>query len=251
MYIRDEGKGAVTVLLHGCPSTTRCFEPLVAALVAQGRRVLVPDLPGYGKTPPFEASYDWAAVGHVLAQEIVDRGCSDIDIVGFSGGAYRAFQLATLGTVHVNTVFSIGGLAGIDDNGRASFRETAQAIRNGADFRSIWLGRMAAPAFAVRHPEEAADVIQWLECVPREVLADELEAFARAEDLRPRLRDLDASVVARVGELDAATPPAFSEAIVASARHGELQRVPGCGHALLYEDREATTAAVLQALGAD
>ena len=55
-------------------------------------------------------------------------------------------------------------------------------------------------------------------------------------------------VLARVGALDVAAGPAASEAIVAAARGGTLEVVPGAGHALMYEDLEGTTASVVRAL---
>jgi len=109
---------------------------------------------------------------------------------------------------------------------------------------------MAGPHFEQRCPGDVADVMSWLNATSPAVLAAELEAFAEAEDLRPRLRDLTIPILARVGEVDQAAPVAFSRDIVDSATHGMLQVVPGCGHAIFYEDREGTVEAVANFLGA-
>src|SRR6202035_5934108 len=100
--------------------------------------------------------------------------------------------------------------------------------------------RMAGPRLEEEHPDDAADVMSWLSATPASVLAAELEAFVDAEDLRPRLRQLAIPFLARVGDLDQATPLAFSRDIVDSAAQGTLQVVAGCGHAIFYEDREGT-----------
>ena len=51
-------------------------------------------------------------------------------------------------------------------------------------------------------------------------------------------------MLARVGELDLAAPVAHSRAIASAALRGELQIVPGKGHALLVEDEPDTMRAV-------
>ena len=249
MDVEESGAGAPVLMLHGCPSTTRCFRELADVLAASGRRVLVPSLPAYGASPPLAAPYDWRRASELLEDELLARDAAELDVVGFSAGAYRALMLALSPRVRVRRIVSLAGIAGLDDAGRAAFREIASAARAGVDFRPSWLARMTGPHFSTRCKDDVDDVMAWLDCAAPEVLADELEGFAEAEDLRPRLGEIDARVIARVGALDAACPPTCSEEIVRGVRHGELEVVPACGHALLYEDRTATIASVVAALG--
>jgi 3-oxoadipate enol-lactonase len=247
--LQDLGAGDPVILLHGCPSTTRHLQPLVERL-SVSRRVLVPELPGYGKSAPLKGTYTVAAVTELLERELVARGVTRAAIVGHSAGAYRAFALALSGRLVVTQIVSLAGLAGLDPELQAAFRQFAQVVREGGDLRPIWLGRMAAPGFAEKHPDDAAEVLSWMVAAPPPVVAGELEAFAAAEDLRPRLAELKIPVLLRVGEVDEATPPAFSRAIAERVKFGTLQIVPGCGHALLHEDRAATVNSVALALGA-
>ncbi len=224
------------------------LDPLAEAL-APLHRVLVPHLPGYGKSPPLECPYSIARVGSLLEEALASRGVSECSIVGFSGGAYRALALALGATaLRVTSLVTLAGLAGYDEDVRAAFRMTARMLRNGADLRPMWLSRMTAPGFARKFPHHVAEVMAWLDAASHEVLAAEMDAFADAEDLRPKLASLQIPITARVGALDAATPPSFSAAIVQSVRNGHLQVVPGCGHALLYEDLPATVQAVQAAI---
>lgn len=246
MHLHETGTGPAVILIHGCPSTTACLGPLALAL-SGAHRVLVADLPGYGKSPPLAGRYSLERVQAQLEDELLARDVRELVAVGYSAGAYRALALAFSQRVRVRSVVSLAGIAGIDPEARDSFRQFAQLARTGFDFRPTWLGRMTGPGFAERHPEAVADVMNWIDAAPREVLAAELDAFADSEDLRPRLRDLDVPVLARVGEFDQAAPLACSEAIAHGARRGELQVAAGCGHALLYED-EATVDAVVRAV---
>jgi pimeloyl-ACP methyl ester carboxylesterase/predicted ester cyclase len=248
MHISEYGRGPAVVLLHGAPSTRASLAPLVEAL-APVRRVLVPDLPGYGATPPVSGRYSVEAVNRLLEDALLARGVREAAVVGFSGGAYRAFGLAVSGRVRLTHLVSLGGFAGLDPDGRKGLREAAALARTGFDFHPVWLARMMGPGAPARFPAEAAEVLQWLDCVPMEVLIAELEAFAEAPDYRPALAQLRIPITARVGAADAAAPPAWSRAICAAAPSAVLQIVDGCGHALLYEDRDATVRAVCEGVG--
>jgi pimeloyl-ACP methyl ester carboxylesterase len=70
------------------------------------------------------------------------------------------------------------------------------------------------------------------------VVAEEL---SRAADLLPRLGALRMPILARVGELDAACPPAKTHAIARVATQTAVQIVPGAGHTLLLEDARSRT----------
>lgn len=247
IHIREAGSGPAVLLLHGCPATTRGFERLVERL-SPSRRVLVPDLPGYGVSPRLGGTYSLAGVEELLERELGARGISELAVVGHSAGAYRALSLALSGRVRVERVVSLSGVAGYDDDVRAGFRQFAAMVRDGVDLRAIWLPRMAGPRLT--DAGDVADVMAWRTATSPAVLSAELAAFAEAEDLRPRLRNLTIPVLARVGDLDQATPVPFSRDIADGASHGTLQVVPGCGHAIFYEDREGTAEAVANFLGA-
>jgi pimeloyl-ACP methyl ester carboxylesterase len=183
-------------------------------------------------------------VGDLLERELAVRGITKVAVVGHSAGAYRAFALALSGRITVTRVVSLGGMAGYDAPVRAAFRKFAGMVREGHDLRPMWLARMASPGFGENEPAGAAEVMSWILAAPPAVLADELDAFGEAEDLRPRLRDLAIPILARVGARDEAVPIAFSQDIVKNARRARLQIVAGCGHALFHEDRRATVEAV-------
>lgn len=248
MNLIDKGQGPAVVLLHGCPGTLAFLAPLVEAL-SPTRRVLAPELPGYGGSPPLEGPYSFERVRTMLEDLLVGRGIRECALVGHSAGAYRAIGLA-LGSTRVRAthLVTLGGIAGFDPEVRAAFHQFADLARQGFDFRPMWLGRMAAPGFAERFPQHVAEVMSWIDAAPRAALAAELDALADGADYRPRLAELAMPVTARVGEHDAAAPPVCSEEIARGVRHGELQVVAGCGHALLHEDREGTVRAVVKAL---
>jgi len=162
MNLIDEGKGPAVVLLHGCPGTLTFLAPLVEAL-SPTRRVIAPELPGYGASPPLEGPYSFDRVQAMLEDLLLARGVRECALVGHSAGAYRAIGLA-LGSTRVRAthLVTLGGLAGLDPEVRAAFRQFADLARQGFDFRPMWLGRMAAPGFAERFPQRVGEVMSWM-----------------------------------------------------------------------------------------
>jgi 3-oxoadipate enol-lactonase len=249
IHIRETGKGPAVLLLHGCPATTRGFAP-IAERLSRSKRVVVPELPGYGASPPLDGLYSLARVEERLEAELLARGIREVEVVGHSAGAYRAFALALSGRVRVHRIVSLSGIAGYGDDVRAAFRHFATMVRDGVDLRPGWRARMTGPRFDEADPSDVADVMAWTTAAPTAVLAAELDAFAEAPDLRPRLRDLAIPILARVGDADQAAPVPFSREIVDHAANATLQIVQGCGHAIFYEDREGTREAVASFLSA-
>jgi pimeloyl-ACP methyl ester carboxylesterase len=162
---------------------------------------------------------------------------------------YRAIALALSGRLRVTSLYLLAAFAGFDEGERRERAALAAACRDPSiDMRSAFVQMVLPPAYAEGHPAAAARVASWVDLAPREVVAAEVDASVLDEDLRPRLPELDIPLVARVGSLDAGALPRRSEDIVSRAPHATLELVPGCGHALLIEDREATTASVTRFL---
>jgi len=92
MLVREEGSGDPVVLLHGFPQTGECWRA-VAARLTDRHRVLVPDLPGYGRSarPP---AFDAETVAGVLAEMLDALDEPRATIVGHDWGGSLAFALA-------------------------------------------------------------------------------------------------------------------------------------------------------------
>jgi len=88
-----EGGGTPVLLLHGVPETSSVWRDLIP-LLAKGRRVLAPDLPGLGGsafTGPFSMPSVMAEVVALLEQELPGQ---QVDVVGHDWGGVVALWLA-------------------------------------------------------------------------------------------------------------------------------------------------------------
>jgi pimeloyl-ACP methyl ester carboxylesterase len=248
MYVFEQGTGADVIVLHGA-NPVDYFDALVAALVPN-HRVLVPHMPGWGKSPEMDAGQDYTATNAALREALAERGVTRAAVVGYSLGGWRALELALSGSFDVTGVYLLSTFtASPTPEVRERYREYAELARSESDMRPAVRDLYLAPDFAARNPEIHRRVTEWVYACPRDVFARELDAIAEMPDLGPSLPDLVAPVVARSGTLDTAAPPHWSREIVEAVPDGRLELAQGCGHALLYEDREATIGSILSSVG--
>ena len=92
MHVFDHGDGTPVVLLHGLPSPPQDLERLAFAL--PGPRVLVPHLPGYGKSAPTPGHQGAAAIEQARVATLAAKRVERPVLVGYSMGAYRAIAIA-------------------------------------------------------------------------------------------------------------------------------------------------------------
>ncbi|MCU1426842.1 MAG: putative hydrolase or acyltransferase of alpha/beta superfamily [Actinomycetia bacterium] len=107
-----EGEGEPVVLLHGWPDSHLVWRKQVPALVAAGRRVIAPDLRGFGESDKPEGVEPYA-IPHLLAdlQALVDAlGIEGFALVGHDWGAALAWAFASLipGRVERLAAISVG-----------------------------------------------------------------------------------------------------------------------------------------------
>lgn len=138
MYVRELGPpGARTVLLlHGQLIDGEVWGPLLPRLAAE-RPLLVPDLPGYGRSPPL-APWTFDCVREAVEAELSRRGVTALDVVGYSLGTYHALALALAGRVRVGRLHLLGTFAGADAEVRSAFRGYAAIARQGADLARLF-----------------------------------------------------------------------------------------------------------------
>lgn len=93
----DEGQGKPVLLLHGFTGTARSHMGLLIDDLRLDRRVIAPDLRGYGASRPPERDFppdfyqrDATDMAHLIEQ----LGVGAVSVIGFSDGAESAILLA-------------------------------------------------------------------------------------------------------------------------------------------------------------
>lgn len=237
MDLRDRGDGRAVLLVPGAPPCIPMFEPIVRAL-AERRRVLLPRLPGEGGA---QHPGSVAAIHGMLVDALAAARIDDLDVVGFSIGAWHAVKLALGRRMRVGRMVLLAPLLGVDEPMRAALAGLAGAIRAGqldpaAKADELFL----TTTFAQGNPEEVRRVRDWVREVPRTAIADDLDAAAGAEDLRSQASALSVPTLIRAGTADRSVSFEAIEALARSIPAARLQIAQGAGHVLPVEDREAT-----------
>ena len=93
-HVAEAGEGPPLVMLHGWPQNWWMWRELIGPLAASGRRVICPDLRGYGWTAAPPGGYEPEVFARDVAAliEAVAPG-EPVDLVGHDWGGYTGFLL--------------------------------------------------------------------------------------------------------------------------------------------------------------
>jgi 3-oxoadipate enol-lactonase len=91
--IDETGDGPPLVLLHGVGANRAVWRHVTPALAAD-RRVIAPDLPGFGGSTPATSGFDLDTAATALAEPLADHAGGPFDLLGNSLGGAVALRLA-------------------------------------------------------------------------------------------------------------------------------------------------------------
>lgn len=241
----DAGEGPPLLLLHGIGSSARGFAPALPHLAT--RRVIAPDMPGYGGSAPLaDATPDGFAAW--LDALLDTLALPRVDVVAHSLGALLAACLAQRAPARIGTLVLSAPARGYATEDPAAWPEAARA-------RLADLQRLGAEAYAAARaprllaPDARAEARL---AVQREMARLTLPGLAAATALLARgdlTRWLAAKPPASVlsGASDAIVPPSAAHD-VADALGARFQLLPACGHAPYVEAPRAWAEAALASL---
>jgi 3-oxoadipate enol-lactonase len=243
----EHGKDVV-LLLHAFPLHSGMWSRQVAAL-APRLRVIAPDYPGLGKSPPRPepTTMEWLAksVLGLLASVRVERAA----VVGLSMGGYLALELWRQRPGLFRGLALCDTRAGADTPEGAAGRETF--ARNAVEKGLHWVADEMTPKLLKPQPDPAAvrEVRALVgQGTPAGVAAAQ-RGMARRPDSFPTLPTITCPTLVVVGAEDTLTPPAEAEKLVAGIKGSRLATIAGAGHLPNVESPAAFNAALSDFLG--
>jgi 3-oxoadipate enol-lactonase/4-carboxymuconolactone decarboxylase len=215
-----------------------------AALLTGHYHVVGWDLPGHGRSAPAPAAFGIAGLAReVLALADRLRPGGTFLYAGDSVGGAVGLRLLLDAPHRVDAAVLLCTGAKIGE--AAGWRQRAETVR--ADGTHAVLAgsieRWFAPGFAQREPAVTEALLGALRGADPESYALVCEALA-SFDVRDRLREITAPVLAVAGADDQPTPPAGLELIAEGVRNGRLVVLDGVAH-LAPAERPADVAALL------
>jgi 3-oxoadipate enol-lactonase len=223
------GKGPFLFLFHSLLSDRASFDAIVPRL-SQSFRVVVAELPGFGKSPAVSGGL--AAVANRMAEAVTDAaGADDLFVLGNGYGGFVALQMAIRHPGIATKLVLADCGAAFSETGREAFRNTAAAsqARGLAAITDVAMRRLFAPEFQEQHPDLMRDRREAFLRTDPEVFRAACDALAEL-DLRPELSEVKVPVLVLVGEHDEATPPPMSRELAAGLPQAQLKVIAGCAH---------------------
>lgn len=233
---RDVDEAAV--LLHGCFLDHRVFEAQIPLLLRQKRRVVAPDLRGFGGSAGAEAGVFLARMALDVYELVKWEGLHGVTLVGHGLGAAVALRYLRLFSgfrVRRAVLLSAGGLSPDAAQVYRVQRAEGQAEAAAWFCRRMW----AQP------PSEAR--LRWAEQIAFGASGIAAEAALDAwltEDWAADLEGVAVPVQFLHGARDTLTPPAMAEALCRHAKNGAWRLLESAGHALPLEGERALDAAL-------
>ncbi|MCJ7827926.1 alpha/beta hydrolase [Patescibacteria group bacterium] len=92
LFWRDFCRGKTIVLLHGWGLESQTYQPLIKQL-QKSYRVLVPDLPGFGKTPLVSSNWGVVEYAQVVVAMLEKMELERVTLIGHSFGGRLALEI--------------------------------------------------------------------------------------------------------------------------------------------------------------
>ena len=255
LFVRDAGHGPPVLLVHGWPHDRRVWDGLADAL-SDGRRVLVPDLPGFGYSPA-RFGGDPADAPPLTMDELAADLAALLDAVGVdepvvlggvSMGGYVCFAFAEAFPDRLAALLLFDTKATADsDAARGKRAEIAdRVVAEGTGFLAEDCpGQQLSPRSLAERPE----VVEKLREMTRAATAAGAIGAQRGMAGRPDRTGLcgriEVPTLVVGGAEDRFTAPADLRALAESFPHGRYAEFADCGHLPPLEEPAAAADAVL------
>lgn len=244
--------GLVVVLVHGFPHDRGLWSAQVAAhaSVFPESRLLLPDLPGFGRSTPLTTpSMDGYA--DAIAAMLDAAGVTTAVIGGLSMGGYVAFAFWRRHAHRVRALMLMDTRApGDSDEARAKRRDMiATVTRDGAGaIVPGLLSQQLGPTTRSSNPALMAQVEVLLRRAPAIGVIGAATAMMDRVDSTPTLETITVPTLVLVGEEDTLTPVTDAVVLSSAIRGSRLVTVAAAGHLSPLEQPKVVNAAIAEFL---
>ena len=107
LHVAEAGEGPPVVLLHGWPQHWWIWRKVIPALAGE-RRVICPDLRGFGWSEAPPGSYEIGDLADDVLALLDDLGLGEIELVGHDWGGYAGFLLCLKAPERIRHYLALG-----------------------------------------------------------------------------------------------------------------------------------------------
>jgi pimeloyl-ACP methyl ester carboxylesterase len=237
----QNGQGPAVVLLHAFPLNRAMWGSQVAAL-RDRFTVITPDYRGFGESDPPSGPLTMNDYASDVLGLLDALGVRQAILGGCSIGGYVAFRIMATAPERVRALVIADSRAEPDSDEARQRRHAAIAriqSEGPVGFVEEFAAGLVGPTTKAQRPGVASTVRSIIGSPNPAGLTAALAALASRPDSRPLLPSVTVPSLVLVGEEDALTPPASSEAMAQAMPRATLVKIPGAGHLANLEAPEA------------
>jgi pimeloyl-ACP methyl ester carboxylesterase len=247
-FYEDSGKGSPPlVLIHGFPLDSRIFADQASAL-SSDRRVIRPDLRGFGKSQS-SAPFTVASLADDVHALLKDIGALPCVLGGLSMGGYVALAFAKKYATDLKGLILIDTRSeGDTADGKAGRDKMIESLKTGG--AKVVADQMFPKMIA---PQNQGAVVgakarQIMESQRPETIERALVALRDREDYTSLLPSIATPTLILVGKHDAITPPDVATRMKVAIPGSTLIVIADAGHLSTMEQPQAVTEAIREFL---
>lgn len=239
------GAGVPVVLVHGFPLDRRMWEAQALALAEARRRVVAPDLRGFGQSLS-DSAFTLESLADDLHALLGATAALPCVLAGLSMGGYVALAYARKYPADLRGLVLVDTKAQADTpDGKAGRQKMIDLVRQ-AGAKAVadqMMPKMLAQESAAR-PQLRQSLRAMMEACPPKTIEHALAAMRDRPDRSAELSSIKVPTLVIVGDADAITPPDVAEAMANKVPGARLVTIRGAGHMSPMEQPEQVTAAL-------
>ena len=97
LFYKIAGEGKPLLVIHGWGATSSSWMGVVEEMTGEGFQIIIPDLPGFGKSPEPKKVWGTADYASIILKLIKELGLNELYLLGHSFGGGIALRIATEG----------------------------------------------------------------------------------------------------------------------------------------------------------
>lgn len=249
VHYREVGSGIPVLWIHGYPLSSAIWDPQIPI---PGVRHLLPDLPGFGDSPPPPGDLSMDQYAEAMIAVLDSAGVRTAVVAGLSMGGYIAFEMAR------RAMERLCGLVLVDTRETADTEEGARGRFKAIEtVRSEGLGPIVEGMLPKMLTEKSLSEDALMGERARRIMESAtpagamaaLAAMAARQDSSELLARIEVPTLIVVGREDAITPLADAERMRAAIPGAEIAIIDDAAHLSNFEKADVFNDAVSEFLG--
>jgi 3-oxoadipate enol-lactonase len=242
MAYESVGSGPVLVLLHAFPFDSRMWGKTAAALAGQ-RRVITPDMRGFGLSDRGTGDFSIADLADDVARLLDALRLPAATVGGMSMGGYVALAFAHHHRDRLKSLILADTKAAADTPEARQGRQAAIDLVGSQGVSAMLekqLPRLLSPAAS----DSLRAEVRALGAQPVDAVIAAIRALRDRPDRTAELPKITVPTLFVVGSEDVLSPPSEVRAMAAALPNARVAEIPGAGHLSNLENPDAFAAAL-------